>query len=928
MKKLKVSTFFLEDKNHACPTIRILSPLKKLEEQGKISLSAGITVRGSDVDVSLEKIADSDIVIIQRQAARKELADHIFRLAGQLKKKVIIEMDDLLINTPPSNIHARCLEEMRDGIIKSLKKSDAVTCTTPALRRHLTDYARKVFILPNYIDMDIWRNGKEIEKKQKDKTVIAFTGTPTHVDDLKMITPAIKEILTRHGEKVEFRFWGCITDELKSMDGVIFVKELIPDYREYARTLRDSGIDIAVSPLEDNVFNECKSNIKFLEYSICKIPGIYSNITPYANSIINGETGIICDDDTDSWYKAMVKLIEERDVRNQIAENAYKEVLEKYTLEANAYKWYDLYKTLVDKTTYNFSLVETKKGSFTLRVKGNDGSTKTLHSLYDPVAEARAIVNAFQFDGRGILVVIGLGLGYHLSELVKRFPDAEILVVEAVPEIYELAKEDSPEFGDKVKFIIGLPANEVIKEITKHQLKNGISPLTVFTLSSAVSTFPDYYHPILTSLKRTVSLKIWDRLKYSKFKEESLKVILIDPGYFLVKEVESALKSLGHKVIKITVDTPPVSPLGKGGIKGGSTQTGEDNNNEGIVSRFIENILDFKPDFILTMNHLGLDEDGMMMDFFESIEMPVASWYVDSPNLIVRAFDKNVSPYTSIFMWDRSYINDMESMGFESVKYLPLGSDANVFKTITVRKHRKKLQKYACDIGFIGNSMVRPVEEYMAKVSSVYHLLIERIADELAESGGSYDQVDKIMNKDELMSIRKLSKKEMMDFEAAVIWKATLMYRLSCLQMLEGLKVNIHGDNEWTLLLNNKNCTLHPPLHYYKELPLFYNACNINFNATSRQMKEAVNQRVFDVPACGAFLLTDYQESIEELFDVGKELIVYKNKKEIPEIAGFYLKHPDKRQSIALKGRERVLNEHTYKHRLTSMIEYMKQRYK
>ena len=50
---------------------------------------------------------------------------------------------------------------------------------------------------------------------------------------------------------------------------------------------------------------------------------------------------------------------------------------------------------------------------------------------------------------------------------------------------------------------------------------------------------------------------------------------------------------------------------------------------------------------------------------------------------------------------------------------------------------------------------------------------------------------------------------------------------------------------------------IYEPLNYYKDLPLLYNACKINFNATSLQMKEAVNQRVFDVPACGAFLLTD-----------------------------------------------------------------------
>ncbi|HDH53499.1 MAG TPA: hypothetical protein ENH24_03330, partial [Nitrospirae bacterium] len=86
-------------------------------------------------------------------------------------------------------------------------------------------------------------------------------------------------------------------------------------------------------------------------------------------------------------------------------------------------------------------MVTTKSGKFSLRVTCDNGSIKTLHSLYDPEAEATAVVDAFRFDGRGILVVLGLGLGYHLKELVQRFPEAEILVVEAMPGIYELAKE-------------------------------------------------------------------------------------------------------------------------------------------------------------------------------------------------------------------------------------------------------------------------------------------------------------------------------------------------------------------------------------------------------------------------------------------------------------------------------------------------------
>ncbi|MBI5327373.1 MAG: hypothetical protein HZB80_03630, partial [Deltaproteobacteria bacterium] len=294
------------------------------------------------------------------------------------------------------------------------------------------------------------------------------------------------------------------------------------------------------------------------------------------------------------------------------------------------------------KNIFTISLVETKSGRPSMKLVLDNGCQKAFHSIYDPESEAMTVVDAFSFNGQGILVILGLGLGYHVAELVKRFPEAAIIIVESSPEIYEFAvkhgnisnvKVKSPHTGgvgrcageDMVRFIVGLPSDEALKEITKIQVKAGMPPLAVFTLSPAVAAFPNYYNPILASLKNTISVSLWDRIRYPKFKEETAKVALIDFGYFLTVEVEKAIRLLGHKVAKV-----PVKKGEEGDV---------------IVSRLMRTLLEFKPDFFLTINHLGFDEDGSLTSFLKSIEMPVASWYVDSPDLIVKAFKGNVSPY-------------------------------------------------------------------------------------------------------------------------------------------------------------------------------------------------------------------------------------------------------------------------------------------
>lgn len=551
-------------------------------------------------------------------------------------------------------------------------------------------------------------------------------------------------------------------------------------------------------------------------------------------------------------------------------------------------------------------MIETKRGNFTLRIICDDGSSKTIHSLYDPEAEARSLVDAFQFDGRGLLVVLGLGLGYHVVELLKRFPDADIVVVEAMSEVYELAKGQGniSEIEDKVKFLVGLAANEVLSEITGIQVKLGMPPLHVFTLSAAVSAFPAYYRPVSEKLKNAISLRLWDRLRYPKFKEDTVKIALIDFSYFLNAEVEKAIKGIGHKVVKIT---------------GNKEESAGD-----ILGRMVRMIIDFKPDFILTINHLGFDEEGVLTNFLESINMPVASWYVDSPNVIVKAFDKNVSPYVSIFLWDREYIKDIEAMGFESVTYLPLATDEAVFKPIKLCS--RDIKRYRAGVGFVGNSLVESTHERIEKVSECFHPLVERMSQLLSSSRMSLDEAMKTIDEGELRRVKTLSVTERLDLEAAILWKGTLLYRLSCMERLRGFRPRIHGDTGWKRLLES-TYDIRPPLHYYKELPLFYNACDINFNATHIQMRQAVNQRVFDVPASGGFLLTDHQKAIGELFEIGKEVITYRDKEEIPELVRFYLDNPEARRGVAERGRERVLREHTYKQRLERIIDSMKERY-
>ena len=92
-------------------------------------------------------------------------------------------------------------------------------------------------------------------------------------------------------------------------------------------------------------------------------------------------------------------------------------------------------------------------------------------------------------------------------------------------------------------------------------------------------------------------------------------------------------------------------------------------------------------------------------------------------------------------------------------------------------------------------------------------------------------------------------------------------------------------------------------------------------------MKGAVNQRLFDVPAAGAFVLTDWREQTEKLFEPGKELVCYRESEEIPDLVRYFLAHPEERRRIVRAARTRVLAEHTWTHRVRSILTILRETY-
>lgn len=532
-----------------------------------------------------------------------------------------------------------------------------------------------------------------------------------------------------------------------------------------------------------------------------------------------------------------------------------------------------------------------------------------LHSARDPLDEAGRLIDAEDLQGAELVAVLGFGLGFHLEELASRLaPETKIVVLDpgGAALIQALKARDLRGLLARpgLELILDPAPDQALTALGRIQIREGFPELKVMVHKPSRRAMPTSHGLTAERLGKAEKTAIGRRLSYPKFQGEKLNILILHGKYFLLQELKNGLTGLGHNYRLVMLRQEKVGA-------------------EEVMAGLIREIVEFRPDFILTVNHLGFDRDGVLTGFLSQIKMPFASWYVDSPLLIIRHYAENRSPWGSIFLWDSDYLPELKSLGYEHLHYLPLGTDQTIFKPMAGRGG-----DYGFGTAFVGNSMQKVIEERKSRMglSPEQWAELDRAARMFSESPG-YEVLPHLERTGFKEYLDSLDEPGLVDLEALVVWRATQAYRLANVAALAGPDLTIAGDSGWADLMKGREVRLHPPVNYYDDLPGFYNRTRINFNATSLQMKTGLNQRVFDVPACGKFLLTDQRDQLDPLFEPGKEAVSYSSPEEARDLAGFYSVHQAKREKIARAAHRRALAEHTYAHRLAEMIRIMKTTY-
>lgn len=299
---------------------RVTAPLAALEEEGRL---IGRFAYESPSSVEIERLSP-DSIILQCRYSDGAVSD-IQRMKKYANALRVFELDDYVVSAPKKNTHARnkpvnTEEMLRQGIALC----DRVVVTTQPLADALSSMHSDIRIVPNMLPVDPW-GSLTSRRGTSSKPRVGWGGGTSHTGDLEIIAETVREL----ANEVEWVFFGMCPDELRP-----YVHEFhsVIGLQAYPFKLASLNLDLALAPLEFHIFNDCKSNLRLLEYGACGYPVICTDTAAYRGYLPCTK---VVSNSTREWVDAIRMHLADPEASYRMGDALREEVLRDYMLRGN-----------------------------------------------------------------------------------------------------------------------------------------------------------------------------------------------------------------------------------------------------------------------------------------------------------------------------------------------------------------------------------------------------------------------------------------------------------------------------------------------------------------------------------------------------------------------------------------------------------------
>lgn len=378
-----------------------------------------------------------------------------------------------------------------------------------------------------------------------------------------------------------------------------------------------------------------------------------------------------------------------------------------------------------------------------------------------------------------------------------------------------------------------------------------------------------------------------------------MNILFIHSHTFLTCEVENALRKRAD--LNVTTVSMPLNP------------------DRVAIASALDSIKAVLPALVVIINDAGTDKDGIFVKKLINHGCCIVNWFHDYP-LYEQIFSGRVlltDPRIVYLVSEQSFVTIMEERGCQTY-FLPLATDPAFFPP-------SQDTIFLNDVSFVGNSSSLFIDSIMTEHRGNE---INKLLPLLASLKKQYYENPRIDIHQYLIINKALwdGKTSLDDYETVFLleWLCGYFYRRDfVVAVSDHFKERFvcFGDGDWEHFI--KQSRVSAEACYYTTLYKCYASTKVNLNINRIQIRTSFTQRIFDCAACGAFLLTDKRELNSSYFTTdgsGQELVEFTSLKDCIDKTEYFIAHENERKAIAARAQKKVLELHTYKQRVESII--------
>lgn len=290
---------------------------------------------------SVKEIFTAKEMVFIRPSNGSRKTKYFMHLCRTLNVKITIDVDDLLlpdyseykgaVRSGISDYHQILKDMTRDSSI--LLGADQMVCSTKTIANLHSDLIENITISKNKLPREYFLPRESLAKKiiNRKVRVLYLSGSKTHLKDYSTISGPLMKLAQDHPNKFCLSFLGMVSDQTSIFSHLGVECNFLPlvNFNEMLSEINKH--DIVLVPLEKTVFNDAKSNIKFIEAASQGVAVIASSVAEYVDCITNNENGWICSTEHE-WYATLSYLFDNPEAITNASLKAYDSAIAGYSL--------------------------------------------------------------------------------------------------------------------------------------------------------------------------------------------------------------------------------------------------------------------------------------------------------------------------------------------------------------------------------------------------------------------------------------------------------------------------------------------------------------------------------------------------------------------------------------------------------------------